>query len=758
MAYTSRSATPDRQKAHLLVPLAEPVAGDQFVMLQTILNDKLEAAGITPDTASQRTGQICFLPNRGDFYQSDSIDFLGAFSASQWADELKAKEDEARALEQEQQRQREAARLKAAQRIASGEQSPVNAFNAEYPIELLFNTFGYMKKGGRWLSPNSSSRTPGVTMTKDRGKWLSTHHSDTAIGKATSNGTMGDAFDLFVFYEHGGDYFSALKAAGEMFTTADDVSITKAHQRNYMAAQDEQQALVSLAAVPEQSKQEKPKATREELVQRIADADSEDFKVWNGIMSDMAKAGLSRIEESFLINAVKAKTGTGITDLKAQLKECRATEKEAPTEQDIAALTLDGVGSQNLIHANQSFHRWDKSGVWRRVQDQNVKQAIHGACDAKKIEYTANRVNAVTDLLRTETFRQGHQFDVDREAVNCLNGQLRYQDGDWVLESHQREHYRITQIPVVYDPEAKAPRFEQFLSEIFDGDPDQAEKSLMVKEVIGYTLLSTCRYEKFALLVGSGANGKSVLLGLIESLLGRDNICAVQPSKFENPFQRAHMEGKLANIVTEIAEGAEMADAQTKAIVSGELTTAEHKNKDPFDFRPFATCLFGTNHLPHTRDFSDALFRRAIVLEFPNKFPEGDPRRDPKLKGKLLDELPGVLNLALLGGSGVMERGAFTSCAGSEEAKKRWRLEADQVQQFVEDRCEPDPVSFTPVGDLYRDYREWAGESGIQRTVNKLNFGARLEKLGFKRERQGKSRTRGHGGLYLKPSNNWPTG
>ena len=46
-----------------------------------------------------------------------------------------------------------------------------------------------------------------------------------------------------------------------------------------------------------------------------------------------------------------------------------------------------------------------------------------------------------------------------------------------------------------------------------------------------------------------------------------------------------------------------MADAQLKALVSGELTTAEHKHKPPFDFYPFATNWFGTNHMPHTETF-----------------------------------------------------------------------------------------------------------------------------------------------------------
>jgi phage/plasmid-associated DNA primase len=131
-----------------------------------------------------------------------------------------------------------------------------------------------------------------------------------------------------------------------------------------------------------------------------------------------------------------------------------------------------------------------------------------------------------------------------------------------------------------------------------------------------------------------------VLLSVLAALLGQHNVAAVQPSQFDNRFQRAHLHGKLANIVTEIAEGAELADAALKAIVSGELTTAEHKHKPPFDFQPFATCWFGTNHMPHSRDFSDALFRRAIVLTFNRKFYGTD--RDEGLKEKLFAELPGI--------------------------------------------------------------------------------------------------------------------
>jgi putative DNA primase/helicase len=128
-------------------------------------------------------------------------------------------------------------------------------------------------------------------------------------------------------------------------------------------------------------------------------------------------------------------------------------------------------------------------------------------------------------------------------------------------------------------------------------------------------------------------------------IAGPENVAAVQPSQFDNKFQRAHLHNKLLNLVTEISEGHQINDAEIKAITSGELTTAEHKNKPPFDFKPFCKCWFGTNHMPHTRDFSAALFRRALIIEYNRVFSEGE--QDRQLIDKLQAETSGILNMAL---------------------------------------------------------------------------------------------------------------
>lgn len=391
----------------------------------------------------------------------------------------------------------------------------------------------------------------------------------------------------------------------------------------------------------------------------------------------------------------------------------------------LARMVVTSYGLGNIRYTNGSFWIW-AGGVWKRTDDRAVKQRIHEKCE-KEIA-SQNTVNSILELCKTEVFKEDETQDIERRFINCINGELHWSKNAWELRPHDRAHFSTAQIPVAYDPEAIAPRFEQFLTEVFRDDPDLEEKSIIVCEALGYSLLSTCEFEKFFLLIGNGANGKSVLLRLLEDLAGHGNVAAVQPSQFDNKFQRAHLHCKLVNLVSEIAEGAEIADAQLKAIVSGELTTVEHKMQKPFDFRPYCTCWFGTNHLPHTRDFSAALFRRAIVLTFNRTFAPDE--QDQRLRDRLGDELPGVLNLALEGMAGVFERGTFTGAPSVEAAKDAWKLEADQVAQFAEECCKFERASQTASADLYRAYSSWSEEAGIRRTLNRKNFTSRVCRLG----------------------------
>ena len=449
-------------------------------------------------------------------------------------------------------------------------------------------------------------------------------------------------------------------------------------------------------------------------------------------------AGLEPIDAEKALKAIKACTGLAMGALRQQLATVAGADGiivgEKPDQLSLARQTLSHIGAGKVIYAEQFFWLWNNAGVWKRADDRSVKQYVVNVMETAKLSVTAPTVGGTTDLAKTVAFRSGHRFNLgDPETINCLNGEVRLRDGRWELGGHNPEHFRTAQIPVHYDSEAKAPRFELFLDQIYDGDADKSEKIVATLELMGYTLMTHAKHEKFVLLKGTGSNGKSKIIGTLEALCGTDNISGVQPSKFDSPFQRAHMQYKLANLVTELKQGEVLADAELKAITSGEPATVEHKNKDPFVMRPYATCWFGTNHLPHTRDFSEAFFRRAVVLDFNRVF--GEQEKDSNLLDKLTAELSGILNLCLDAYASALEFG-FTDPSSSKVAKQKWRLETDQVQQFVSENCLMGPSYTIKSSLLYSTYKSWAFENGIKKTLGSRNFVERLERIGYGRVRR----------------------
>ena len=89
--------------------------------------------------------------------------------------------------------------------------SLIDKFNNSTDIIKLLEGYGYIHKGGnKWISPNSSTNTPGVMiMEDDNGKRVAyTHHgSDT-----WNNGHTWDAFGLFAHFEYGDNMKAAAGA------------------------------------------------------------------------------------------------------------------------------------------------------------------------------------------------------------------------------------------------------------------------------------------------------------------------------------------------------------------------------------------------------------------------------------------------------------------------------------------------------------------------------------------------------------------
>lgn len=211
--HSSRSSLPDQRKWRALNPLAEPIAGADYADTMTAFYDLLEEASVgvlIPDRGLARPGQPVYLPNRGEHYEheihkGERLHLTPDHPIIKRREETRHKRAETEAK----------ARAWKARQAPTDTSSIVGAFNSAETIANLLAKYGYRQaRGGNdWRSPMQSS---GSYATRDYGDhWTSLSGSDGAAGigrDSKTGGRYGDAFDLFVHFEHGGDLKAAIKA------------------------------------------------------------------------------------------------------------------------------------------------------------------------------------------------------------------------------------------------------------------------------------------------------------------------------------------------------------------------------------------------------------------------------------------------------------------------------------------------------------------------------------------------------------------
>ena len=241
------------------------------------------------------------------------------------------------------------------------------------------------------------------------------------------------------------------------------------------------------------------------------------------------------------------------------------------------ALLAEQVASDeggNLICVCQTFWKYS-CGVWKREEDAQIKSRIH-----RKIAIREEALGCLTSALVEDVYKQlglillaPPEFHFNREPIvlNFTNGTLDLNEGEF-SGSHRRELFQNIQFPYDFNRDSLCPNWDLFL-ESLEFDPDTLSR---LQEWAGYCLLPMVKgtLQKSLFLIGEGANGKSVFLETLAAVL--DNVSHLELSELFDRFKIAELEGKLANICTEV-ETSKVMDIRFKKIVAGEKQSAERK-------------------------------------------------------------------------------------------------------------------------------------------------------------------------------------
>lgn len=309
--------------------------------------------------------------------------------------------------------------------------------------------------------------------------------------------------------------------------------------------------------------------------------------------------------------------------------------------------------------------------------------------------------------------------------VPLLNGVLEMDPtGQITIRQHRREDYFRYVLPFKYDAQAKCPNFQQFLGDTL---PDRSVH-LPLLEYIAYPLAPQLHIEKLMAFLGSGSNGKSTLIKIIEALYGKRNVTHENVHDLTyDEVHRANIEDKLFNVCQE-NEG-RIKGSVLRTLVSGETITVKKLYSQPYETDNYAKLLFSFNEMPQVKSI-EANMRRWMLVKFDRHF--SDEEADTELVHKLLQELPGILNLLLSVLPGLMERKKFSKSEAIERAVMEMEFDNDPVLQFLTLRCDAKPEYQTKVSELFKAYGDYCLQSNISYDLKNQGFYKRLEALGHK--------------------------
>ena len=419
-----------------------------------------------------------------------------------------------------------------------------------------------------------------------------------------------------------------------------------------------------------------------------------------------------------------------------------------------AVLDVLECEGQPLVHDRGSLWRYAPDrGIWVGVEDAVVRRVVQTF--NRKVywgEVLANgdrklrRVNVTAQLCKDVVAQikdyRGNALFFDRAAPGMVfdNGFLRLAvDGDSTtldLVPWSPGQRATSAVAWAYTPEARPDLWLQTLGECFAGDPDVDEKVELLRQFIGVGLLGLApRFAKGMILLGSGANGKSVVQEVIESLFPESAVTAIPPQSMDQEYRRAQLATSLLNSVSELPEAEILSSEGVKAIFTGNQVEGRHIRRAPFKFRCKAAQLFSANLLPAVRDSTRGFWRRWLILAFNRAFTEDEQDKTRALR-IVAAELAAICAWALAGGLAAVQGGNYAVPDSSNEALRTWQSEADQIHAFLDDVCEVDgrdkktaELVWTTSAQTYAMYRQWSERTGHGR-LSQTMFGKRVRMSG----------------------------
>lgn len=327
-----------------------------------------------------------------------------------------------------------------------------------------------------------------------------------------------------------------------------------------------------------------------------------------------------------------------------------------------------------------------------------------------------------------------NDWNKDELSLQCGNGLLILNEKVEFIKG--KPEFMISKSTRInYDKDEVCPLWEQSILEIFSNDEELVR---YFQRCVGYTLTGQTNEQKFFLLYGTGANGKSVIFEILRELLG-DYAINTRFDTFERKHNKQSNEiARLHNyrLVTanESGDTKKLDSELLKEVTGGDRVTGRFLYKESFDFSPQFKLWLASNSLPTVTDLSLGFWRRLQIIPLLEKF-IGE-KADLHLVDKLKSELSGILNWAINGFEQYAKKG-LNPPKKVINAVDEYKSDSDIVSKFVAECVIENKDNVVTAKYLYQCFAKWYDENYSGKPISQIMFGKRMGTIGHKSEKIG---------------------
>lgn len=454
----------------------------------------------------------------------------------------------------------------------------------------------------------------------------------------------------------------------------------------------------------------------------------------------------------------KAKTKAKAPATARQPDPGAEVERGAGVATDLAnALRLARAAAGELLHAEGlgwlawDGRRWRPSRAAAEAVAQRVPAAIldeasaasrlaaQAGTEAQRAELAARaealirwarqsamapRIAAAMRLAEPHLAVEPDRLDADPWALNCQNGTVDLRTGE--LRPHRRDDLITRLCPVDHDPGARAPEFEALVEWAMLG-----RKPLVryLQLAAGYSACGSNREQCLLFAYGSGANGKSTILGAIRDALGTDYADDAPPDLLtaaqgeRHATELADLRGRRMILCSETEKGRRLAVQRMKQITGESRIKARRMREDFASFDVTVTPWLLSNNRPEVAEHTRAVWRRIRVIPFEATV----EREDRRLPERLRAERPGILAW-IVRGAAEWQRDGLGTPPEVEAAVADYRQASDTLGAFIAACCDVGDQHAAPAAELFSAYRAFCDSEGarpLDRSDFKLDMVAR---------------------------------